>query len=353
MALTGYKSWAVNSAGSIIAGAAVEVRRKADNSLASLFTDAGGGTPLANPFSASADGSFEFYCEPDRYDLLVGSGASQVTVPADIVDGRAQVPWPSRAQAVADIAGGFVAPDGTVKSDGSVLYVASAGATAISDMPGWLPLSGITRTDITANIPTNFPTMQGAIDAYSGVLCAPGSNIIINIESGHELSSGVSVQDGDYSRFVIRSDDAVVNLASSFSGHVFFGERAALPTLDCLIDGSSAASVGHGYYMRLGSSGLVNPGAGIRNLPSTGPAGAETSGVFLTGSSQATADEAVITGNPRNVWVSEASRFDAQNADLSGATSEHLLYASRRAQVHIAFCDLSGAAENAMVLRRS
>lgn len=260
--------------------------------------------------------------------------------------------YANRSAFVSDAPGLSPSP-GQIASDGAVEYVYSPGATAIADLPGWLPLSGTTRTDITVNIPTNFATIQDAIDGYSGVLCAPGSNIIINIESGQEITFGVSVRDGDYSRFVVTSEDSVVNLASAFSGNIFFGERAALPTLDCLIDGAYAASVGHGYYMRLGSSGLIKPNAGIRNLPSTGAAGSETSGVFLTGSSQVTADESVITGNPRNVWVSETSRFDAQNADFSGATSDHLLYASRRSQVHIAFCDLSGAAENALVLRRS
>lgn len=139
MALTGHRAWARTSAGSIIAGAAVEVRRVADNSLATLYTDAGGGTGVSNPFTTEADGSYEFYTEPDRYNVLVGTGASQETVPLDLTDGRAQVPWPSRAQAVTDIANGFEAADGTIASDGTVQYVASAGATAISDMLGWLP----------------------------------------------------------------------------------------------------------------------------------------------------------------------------------------------------------------------
>lgn len=141
MALSGYYGVARTTAGTVVASSAVEVRRKADNSLATIWGDEAGTVAIANgtSFQTDANGVFLFYAEPDRYDVLVGSGASQVTVPADIVDGRAQVPWPSRAQAVTDIAGGFVAPDGTVKSDGTVLYIASDGATAIADMPGWLP----------------------------------------------------------------------------------------------------------------------------------------------------------------------------------------------------------------------
>ena len=41
------------------AGASIEVRREVDNALATIFSDAAG-TPLANPFSADANGNFAF-----------------------------------------------------------------------------------------------------------------------------------------------------------------------------------------------------------------------------------------------------------------------------------------------------
>lgn len=141
MALTGYTEWARTSAGSVVAGVAVEVRRTSDDTLADLYTDATGATPINNgvDFVSDANGRYEFYTEPDRYYILVGAGASQISKPLDLTDGRAQVPFDGRAAFVAWIAGGGTAPDGTVKSDGTVFYIASTGATAISDMPGWLP----------------------------------------------------------------------------------------------------------------------------------------------------------------------------------------------------------------------
>lgn len=45
----------------VAAAATIEVRREVDNSLASLFADEAGVTPLGNPFAADADGRFEFY----------------------------------------------------------------------------------------------------------------------------------------------------------------------------------------------------------------------------------------------------------------------------------------------------
>lgn len=67
--------------------------------------------------------------------------------------------YPDRATFVAAIDGGLSVDPGTVASDGTVLYIASAGATAISDMPGWLPFGplepehlGDTTGDATATL---------------------------------------------------------------------------------------------------------------------------------------------------------------------------------------------------------
>lgn len=153
MALTGYKSWAVTNIGNVIPGAAVEVRRKSDNSLADIYTDATGATPIANgvSFVSDSEGSFEFYAEPDRYDLIVGSGASQVTVPVDITDGRAQVPFATNADFLAWVADGGTAADGTIKNDGNRFYVASSGATSLTGLSGWEPL-GTMEVDDFADI---------------------------------------------------------------------------------------------------------------------------------------------------------------------------------------------------------
>ncbi len=130
MALSGYRSWAVTDAGNVIGLAAVEVRRKADNSLATLFTDVGGGTGVTNPFTAESDGSFEFYTAPDRYDLLVGTGPSQETVPIDIIDARENLTFDLTADFEAWVAGGGLAPDGAIVYAAGIGHVAISGSTA-------------------------------------------------------------------------------------------------------------------------------------------------------------------------------------------------------------------------------
>lgn len=213
MALTGHRAWARTSAGSIIAGAAVEVRRVADNSLATLYTDAGGGTGVSNPFTTEADGSYVFYTEPDRYNVLVGTGASQETVPLDLTDGRAQVPWPSRAQAVSDIAGGFEAADGTIKSDGTVQYVASAGATAISDMPGWLPFGRVSFHTFGAvgdGVTDETSKVQSAVNYGGDVHLEPSKTYVVTTIRPNDNTRII----GDRTSKIIQKDSTLSDLVS-------------------------------------------------------------------------------------------------------------------------------------------
>lgn len=141
MARTGHKSWATDAAGNIIAGAAVEVRLKSDNSLAVIYDAVSGGSALANPFTTASDGSFEFFTDADRYDVLVGSGASQVTIPVDLTDARSTQRFTTRAEAVDWIGtNGSSSPDGYTVWWGEYGVVKSTGAAAISDMTGYVPI---------------------------------------------------------------------------------------------------------------------------------------------------------------------------------------------------------------------
>lgn len=64
-------------------------------------------------------------------DTLVAQGGNKVAI------------YSSRAAFVAAVGTGLSVPDGTIASDGTVQYVASTGATAISDLPGWVPFGDV------------------------------------------------------------------------------------------------------------------------------------------------------------------------------------------------------------------
>ena len=93
MALPGYKATAVDGSGDTIGSTQVEVRRRSDNALASLFDAATSGSALTNPFNAGSNGDFEFFAAADDYIVTLGSGSSPQVFPlslinSDYTDGR-------------------------------------------------------------------------------------------------------------------------------------------------------------------------------------------------------------------------------------------------------------------------
>lgn len=139
MARSGFKSWAVDNQGNVLGGTQIEVRRTSDNALASLFDAASGGNALTNPFNAETDGSFEFYTDQGRYNLIVGVGGNAQTIPLDLLDARVNVAFTSRDDFVAHIAGGGDFDNGTAIIAGGLSYLAQSGSTAIPNLPGMVP----------------------------------------------------------------------------------------------------------------------------------------------------------------------------------------------------------------------
>lgn len=114
---------------------------------------------------------------------------------------------------------------------------------------------------VVINIPSDVETMQDAIDLFP--LRVPGVTTVLNIESGHALTAGITVTNGDYGHIVIRSEDAEVAVANGFIGHLLFGSYARMPVLDTVIDMNGRG--GDGYAATEGSIGLILPNAGIKN----------------------------------------------------------------------------------------
>lgn len=86
MALPGYKATAVDGSGDTIGSTQVEVRRRLDNALASLFDAATSGSALTNPFNADANGDFEFFAAADDYIVTLGSGSSPQVFPLSLIN---------------------------------------------------------------------------------------------------------------------------------------------------------------------------------------------------------------------------------------------------------------------------
>lgn len=187
MALAGYKNYVRTDGGSIVPSADIEVRfRENDGSagdLASIFSDNQGTTAITQPgFAAGSDGSFEFFVASGQYIIVVGSGASQESVPVDIVNANKVLQFNDRASFVQWVADGYVAPDGSLASDGTVQYAASAGVTDISDLGGWLPFGDVTPLHWAENTTQAVTDMTAALNAAMTYLSNPDeSNLPGNI----------------------------------------------------------------------------------------------------------------------------------------------------------------------------
>ena len=68
----------VDEEGNVIPGAEIEVRREEDDSLATLYADRAGETPLANPLAADMSGFVRFFAQGDAYTITaVGAGSTR------------------------------------------------------------------------------------------------------------------------------------------------------------------------------------------------------------------------------------------------------------------------------------
>lgn len=180
--------------------------------------------------------------------------------------------------------------------------------------------------NVTFKIPSHAPNIQSIIDIATNI---GKREFTILIESGHEITKPVMFQNGDYSNFTISSEDAVVNLGSTFpSNSNFIGVyRATGARINCLFDikdkGVDAINMS-----RLGFLEIL-AGCGVKN--------ANRTGAYVFNGSILTAVGAVISGSAgRNLWVSNGSVANVQEADLKSGNKDATYtgsISSRRASI--------------------
>lgn len=118
-------------------------------------------------------------------------------------------------------------------------------------------------SDITVRIPTNSATMQ---DAVTHLSADKHRTITILIEAGHVLTAPLTLDGGDYSNFIISSEDAAVRVINGalvpFSDRtvwrpVFGADNGCIfPTIDVLIDLTTYTD----------SDGITRNGSGVVSL---------------------------------------------------------------------------------------
>lgn len=167
----------------------------------------------------------------------------------------------------------------------------------------------------TVNIPSDYDTIQEAVDHLSSRVVGQRVTITLNIESGHTLmpnSTGnvLLVQNGDYGRFRIESEDATVPIDSTVTGDVLKAVNARMPVLACSIDADGNGA--DGYSLNHGSTGYIpqSQGYGVIN------AGAR--GLYVNEACVVSARGCNFSGSiGTGIWVTRGSVANAEGGNFS------------------------------------
>jgi hypothetical protein len=174
--------------------------------------------------------------------------------------------------------------------------VQNSDALRLQDLVDFEDLGGITIPPVYTEtqyvyIPSDYSTMQGAVDATYVYATDQNIRIIIVIETGHAITHGLKVVDGDFSRYYIRYEadgidgenegDNTVSLDPAFQGVddfgmdgnssgdcLILGYNCKMPVLACRIDMDNLGD--EGYYAVWNCTGLVRPNCGVINAGGTG-----------------------------------------------------------------------------------
>ena len=212
--------------------------------------------------------------------------------------------------------------------------------------------------DVTVNIPSDFATLQAAIDRLSKQPVRHGARILLNIESGHALTAGLSVSDGDYSRFTITSDDPEVTLDAAWPAgtSVALGDNCRMPNWGILVDCGSRDTGKRGLSVINNSSLSILDGCGLKNTGGT----AEGTGLFVYRNSRVSGFETVFTGCAgTNVQITHASTAWLEKGNFSGgevtdSQGHGNVFVSRASTLYAAGSNFNNALNgNGLKIRRS
>lgn len=198
--------------------------------------------------------------------------------------------------------------------------------------------------DTTVRVPTDAPTLQAAFDRVTplNVQC----QIDVLIESGHQPTAGVTVANGDYGQFSISSVDAEVVVAPSYATHWLLCSNARAPVMNCLVNANNLGTFGCWYEHA--STGLINPGCGVKNDGG--------SRALYVNNSIVTAVSSIFTGAAeRGFWVSWGSlaRLDESDFSNCGAFGGYSNWISRNSHVTAFGITINNSVGTAIGLNRT
>lgn len=177
------------------------------------------------------------------------------------------------------------------------------------------------RQSLTVRIPGECPALQTALDRISPALRQ--AQVTLLIESGHVLTTGILLKNGDYSNFRIESEDDEVFISSAFAGPIIKGVNASMPTLACVLNAGGFG--GDGVYLDCGSRMLIEAECGVIHAYGTGLLVQNGSIASARGSIWRYSAQNGITGAGITAWggVIDAEKGDVSFSGYYGAQAAH------------------------------
>lgn len=167
----------------------------------------------------------------------------------------------------------------------------------------------------TIRVPEDAPTIQAAIDAIYPDPTV-GFLLTIQLSTGYQIPSGISVTDGDYSNIQITSIDATVNITPTFVGvnggdsfsvnSLLVANKAKAPRWSIFVDCNNVA----GGLVYEQSTGFIAGSKGVTDSAEFG--------VYVKNQSQVNATNAIFTLSGYGNRVTVNSMFSAPQANFSG-----------------------------------
>ena len=203
--------------------------------------------------------------------------------------------------------------------------------------------------DIILRIPTDYSTLDEALTAASQFVPARQFEIVIVVESGHEITDPVYLTETDLRGVRLTAEDDTVAVSTNFPDgeNIIEIDRAVGPVFDCKIDAQGNGN--NGIYL--------NPTATYMSVadPSVGLINAGRNGITAVNGSIAGAYENDFSGAGRDAaFCGRASMITLGGGvgpNLSNA-GRHAIYSERGALVRTTDADCSGSGSHSIVSRK-
>lgn len=206
----------------------------------------------------------------------------------------------------------------------------------------------IAKETFNVYIPDDYDTLQIAIDELSKKHYPQGVTVNLIVRSGHKISYGVNVSNGDYSMFKISSEGDEIAVNDDFTGRFLTVVNAQAPVLNALVNCRSLGNGGCWYESN--ATGVINSGCGVINAGVKGAA--ENRGLYVGKGSTVSADGCIFTNaGGRGAWVTRGATLSAEYANFDNAGGQGV-YVSRNSRVHMPYSSVKNAGNNGLWIHR-